>query len=78
MRFGNVFGSSGSAVTKFIEQINNQPVTITNKSASRFFMTILEACYLVLETTSLNIKNRTFVMNIDKVNIYITKKTRSI
>ncbi len=76
VRFGNVFGSSGSAVTKFIEQINNnQPVSITNKSASRFFMTILEACYLVLETTSLNIKNRTFVMNMGKpVNIYQVAK----
>lgn len=76
VRFGNVFGSSGSAVTKFIEQINNnQPVSITNKSASRFFMTILEACYLVLETTSLNIKNKTFVMNMGKpVNIYQVAK----
>ena len=38
-------------------------------------MTILEACYLVLETTSLNIKNRTFVMNMGKpVNIYQVAK----
>ena len=72
VRFGNVFGSSGSAVSKFMEQINNnQPVTITNKSASRFFMTILEACYLVLESTSLKLKNKTFILNMGKpINIY--------
>jgi len=72
VRFGNVFGSSGSAVTKFIEQINNnEPLTITSKLATRFFMTILEACYLVLETTSLKIKNKTFILNMGKsINIY--------
>jgi len=72
VRFGNVFGSSGSAVTKFIEQINNdEPLTITNKSATRFFMTILEACYLVLETSSFKIKNKTFILNMGKpINIY--------
>jgi FlaA1/EpsC-like NDP-sugar epimerase len=72
VRFGNVFGSSGSAVSKFMEQINNnKPVTITNKSASRFFMTILEACYLVLESTSVKLKNKTFILNMGKpINIY--------
>ena len=72
VRFGNVFGSSGSAITKFIDQINsNEPLTITNKLATRFFMTILEACYLVLETTSLKIRNKTFVLNMGKpINIY--------
>jgi len=72
VRFGNVFGSSGSAVIKFIDQINNnKPVTITNKLASRFFMTILEACYLVLETTSLRVKNKTFILNMgNPINIY--------
>ena len=72
VRFGNVFGSSGSAITKFIEQINNNhPVSITDKKASRFFMTTLEACYLVLQTASLKIKNKTFVLNMGKpINIY--------
>lgn len=79
VRFGNVFGSSGSAVTKFIEQINNnEPLTITNKFATRFFMTILEACYLVLETTSLKIKNKTFILNMGKpINIYKLAKKLS-
>jgi FlaA1/EpsC-like NDP-sugar epimerase len=76
VRFGNVFGSSGSAITKFIEQINNnEPVSITNKKASRFFMTTLEACYLVLVTTSLNVRNKTFVLNMGKpINIYQVAK----
>jgi len=79
VRFGNVFGSSGSAVTKFIEQINNnEPLTVTNKLATRFFMTILEACYLVLETTSLKIKNKTFILNMGKqINIYKLAKKLS-
>ena len=72
VRFGNVFGSSGSAITKFIDQINdNESITITNKLATRFFMTILEACYLVLETTSFKIKNKTFILNMGKpISIY--------
>ena len=72
VRFGNVFGSSGSAITKFIDQINNnETVSITDKKATRFFMTILEACYLVLETTSVKIKNKIFVLNMGKpINIY--------
>ena len=76
VRFGNVFGSSGSAITKFIDQINNnQAVSITNKKASRYFMTILEACYLVLETTTLKVKNKTFVLNMgNPINIYQVAK----
>jgi len=72
VRFGNVFGSSGSAVTRFIEQINNNdPITITDKLATRFFMTILEACYLVLETNSFKLKKKTFILNMGKpINIY--------
>ena len=72
VRFGNVFGSSGSAVTKFIEQINNNDtLTITNKLATRFFMTVLEACYLVLETNACKIKKKTFILNMGKpINIY--------
>ena len=48
------FGSSGSAINNFIDKINNeQPVQITNKKASRYFMTVLEACHLVYKLQQL-------------------------
>ncbi len=67
VRFGNVFGSSGSAITNFLDQINNEkPVTITDKKATRFFMTIQEACYLVLQTINIKKKGEIFILNMGK------------
>ena len=67
VRFGNVFGSIGSAVPTFIDQINNNEIiTITNLNATRYFMTIKEACSLVLETINLKNKNKTFILNMGK------------
>ena len=59
VRFGNVFGSSGSAINNFMDKINDEEIVqITNKKASRYFMTISEACHLVLQTTSINSKKK--------------------
>ena len=71
VRFGNVFGSSGSAINNFLDKINSEnPIEITSKKASRYFMTVLEACHLVLQTTTMNLKGNTFILNMGKpVNI---------
>ena len=67
VRFGNVFGSAGSAVEIFKNQIrHNLPITLTDIKMKRFFMSIREACNLVLQASQLNNSGSIFILKMGK------------
>lgn len=66
-RFGNVLGSNGSVIPRFKEQIEKGgPVTGTDPEIRRFFMTIPEACRLVMEAATMVTETQIFVFDMGK------------
>jgi FlaA1/EpsC-like NDP-sugar epimerase len=67
VRFGNVIGSQGSVVTIFEKQIKEgRPITVTHPDMKRYFMSIQEACRLVLEVAAIGGGGYIYILDMGK------------
>ncbi len=72
VRFGNVLNSSGSVLSIFDQQIKKGgPLTVTDKSVTRYFMSIPEAAQLIIQSSTISDQCRTFILEMgESYNIY--------